>query len=190
MKLTISALLFAGCALAQGPATVATIFEGPLRSAESQLVSLVEAMPADKMNFAPPTSQGDFKGVRTFAGQAKHVASVLYMIGAAAKGEKVPVDIGQNEDGPASVTSKDAVVKYLKDAFAYARSAAQTLTAENQTQMLKSPFGQGEMAKGAIIQIGGWHSFDHYGQMVVYLRMNGIVPPASRPRPPAAPAKK
>jgi uncharacterized damage-inducible protein DinB len=178
MKLTLTALLFAGCALAQAPATVAALYEGPIRSVEGQMVPLVEAMPADKMNFAP--TQGEFKGVRTFAGQAKHVASVLYMIGAAAKGEKVPVDIGKNEDGPASVNTKDAVVKYLKDAFAYARGAAQTVTAENQTQMMKSPFGEGQMAKGAIVQIGGWHSFDHYGQMVVYLRMNGVVPPASR----------
>ena len=105
MKMTLTALFFSVCALAQTPAppTVARIYEGPLRSAESDVVRLIEAMPADKINFAP--TQGEFKGVRTFAEQAKHLAAVLYMIGAAAKGEAVPVDVGANEDGPKSATS-------------------------------------------------------------------------------------
>jgi uncharacterized damage-inducible protein DinB len=190
MKITLSALLLAGCALAQTPPalTIAAINERPIRTIESEMVPLIEAMPADKMNFAP--TQGEFKGVRTFGQQAKHVAAVLYMVGAAAKGEPIPVDVGPNEDGPASVTTKEQIVKYVKDAFAYVRGAAQTLTAENETQMMKSPFGQGQMPKSAIVQIAGWHSFDHYGQMVVYARMNGIVPPASQPAPPPPTAKK
>jgi hypothetical protein len=177
MKLTLAALFLAGCAFAQKPATVAQNYEGPIRSAEGEIVSLVEAMPADKMDFAP--TQGEFKGVRTFAQQAKHLAAVLYIVAAAAKAEKVPVDTN-GEDGPAAVKSRDEIVKFLKDAFAYARSAAQGITAENETQMVPSPFGQGQMSRGAAIQVAGWHSFDHYGQMVVYARMNGIVPPASR----------
>ena len=179
MKLTLAALFLAGSALAQtqAPPTVAQLFEGPIRGAEREVIPLVEAMPAEKMNFAP--TQGEFKGVRTFAQQAKHLAAVVYIVAAAAKAEKVPVDTG-GEDGPANVKSKDEIVKFLKDAFAYARAAAQTLTAENLTQMVPSPFGQGQTARGAAIQIAAWHSFDHYGQMVVYARMNGIVPPASR----------
>ena len=175
---TLPFFIFAGCALAQGPATVAGIFDGQLKSAESEIVSLVDAMPADKMNFAP--TDGQFKGVRTFAEQAKHVSAVLYMVAAAANEEKPPVDIGAGESGPASVKSKEEVVKFMKDSFAYAHKVMRTLTAESLTKMVKSPFGQGEMAKGAAASLAVWHTFDHYGQMVVYARMNGIVPPASR----------
>ena len=175
---TITALLFASCAFAQGPATVSGIFDGQLKTAESEVVSLVEAMPADKMNFAP--TNGQFKGVRTFAEQAKHLTAVLYMVAAAANEEKPPVDLGAGEAGPASVKSKEEVVKFMKDGFAYAHKVMATLTAQNLTKMVKSPFGQGEMARGAAASLVVWHTFDHYGQMVVYARMNGIVPPASR----------
>ena len=178
MKLTLTALVLAGCALAQTPATVASIYAGQLRTAASEIVPLVEAMPADKMNFAP--TQGEFKGVRTFGEQAKHLGAVLYLVAAAAKGEKVPVDIGAGENGPASANSRETIAKFLKDAFAYASSVAQTLTPENETQMVASPFGEGKMARGGAMQIAVWHSFDHYGQMVVYARMNGVIPPASK----------
>jgi len=182
MKLTITALLLAGCALAQTPApappTVASIYASQLKMIESEVVPLVEAMPEDKINFAP--TQGEFKGVRTFGEQAKHLGAVVYMVAAAAKGEKVPVDIGQDEKGPAEAKSRAEIAKFLKDAFAYAQGAAQTLTAANELQLTKSPFGQGQMARGAALASAVWHSFDHYGQMVVYARMNGIVPPASR----------
>jgi uncharacterized damage-inducible protein DinB len=178
MTKTIAALLFAGCAFAQAPATVSRLFDGQLKSVESEIVSLVEAMPAEKINFAP--TAGAFKGVRTFAEQAKHVAAVLYMVSAAANEEKVPVDLGTGESGPASIQSKEQVVQFLKDAFAYGHKAMATLTAENLTKMVKSPFGEGQMAKGGALSIAVSHTFDHYGQMVVYARMNGIVPPASR----------
>jgi hypothetical protein len=76
--------------------------------------------------------------------------------------------------------TKEDIVKFLKDAFAYAHKGMQMLTAENQLEMVPSPFGSGSAARGGIASAAAWHSFDHYGQMVVYARMNGIVPPASR----------
>jgi uncharacterized damage-inducible protein DinB len=175
---TLTALLFAGCAFAQTLATVASIYDGQLRSAESEIVGLVEAMPAAKFDFAP--TEGEFKGVRTFAQQAKHLSAVLYMVCAAANQEKPPADIGVGENGPTSVKSKEEVVHFMKNAFAYARKATGTLTAANLTDSVKSPFGQGQMTKGALVSLAVWHSFDHYGQMVVYARMNGVVPPASK----------
>src|SRR5438045_111541 len=101
---TLTAVVFAGCAFAQGPATLAGILDGQLKYAESEIVPLVEAMPADKMNFAP--TKGQFKGVRTFAEQAKHVSAVIYMVAAVANEEKLSVDIGEGESGLASVKSK------------------------------------------------------------------------------------
>ena len=170
--------LCAGSALAQTPAqTVGRILETQLRGGEGEIVPLVQAMPAEKVDFAPKT--GEFKGVRTFAEQAKHVAAVLYVVAAGAKGEKPPVDTG-GEAGPANVKTREQIVKYLQDAFTYAKGVAAGMTGESYTQMVASPFGQGQMAKGALMTIAVSHTFDHYGQMVVYARMNGVVPPASR----------
>jgi uncharacterized damage-inducible protein DinB len=174
---TLSFVLFAGCAFAQNPPTVARLFDGQLKGVESEIVSLVEAMPADKMDFAP--TNGTFKGVRTFAQQAKHVAAVLYLVAAAANEEKVPVNV-QGENGPDTVKSKEQVVQFMKDAFAYAHKAMGGVTGENLTKMVKSPFGEGQMAKGGAMFIAVSHTFDHYGQMVVYARMNGVTPPASK----------
>lgn len=179
MKTQFAVLLLsaAAAAFAADAPSVGKLFDGPITTAEKEIVPLVKAMPADKFAFAP--TQGEFKGVRTFGSQAKHIAAVVYLVAAASMEEKPPVDLG-GEDGPESVKSKDQIVKFMEDAFAYAHKAALALTAENQLQMVKSPFGQGEMPRAAALNIAGWHSFDHYGQMVEYARMNGIIPPASR----------
>ena len=144
---------------------------------ESELVPAADAMPEDKFDFAP--SNGEFKGVRTFAQQIKHVAAVNYELGAAILEQKPPVDIG-DEAGPASITSKPAVMKYLKDSFAYVHKAIATINDENAVGTVRSPFGEGKVSRMGLAITVAWHGYDHYGQMVVYLRMNGIVPPASR----------
>src|SRR5947207_577281 len=100
--------------------TAAKTFDGDLTNIERDLVPLAEAMPADKYSFAP--SQGAFKDVRTFGAQMKHVAAVIYMVSASVLGEKNP-DTGGSESGPASLTKKDEIVKYLKDSFTYAHKA-------------------------------------------------------------------
>jgi len=172
-----SLLLLAGAAFSAGPPTIAQLYDGPVKNAEGEIVSLAEAMPAEKYGFAP--TDGAFTGVRTFAQQMKHIAAVVYMVSAAAMKEKPPVELG-GENGPDTVATKEQIVKFLKDSFAYAHKAAQSLTDKNQLEMVKSPFGEGQVTRGSAVEIVGWHSFDHYGQMVVYARMNGVVPPASR----------
>lgn len=157
---------------------VAKLYDGQLAMVESEFVPLADAMPAGKYNFAP--TNGEFKGVRTFAEQVKHVATVIYLVSAAAQQQKPPVDLGAGENGPDSIKTKEQIMKYVKDAFAYAHTAMGTLTEKNQLEMVKSPFGSGEMARVGAASAAVWHTFDHYGQMVVYARMNGIVPPASR----------
>lgn len=144
---------------------------------ESEMVPAADAMPEDKYGFAP--SNGEFKGVRTFSQQVKHIAAVNYIIGAAILGEKPPVDTG-GESGPDSLKSKADIMKFLKDSFAYLHKAAGSITAENAVVSVKSPFGDGMTTRLAMGGAASAHVFDHYGQMVVYLRMNGIIPPASR----------
>jgi hypothetical protein len=182
MKRTVAFFfLFAALTFAAKPpaATFAKAFDGDLSSAEKEIVSLAEAMPADKYNFAP--SAGEFTGVRTFALQMRHIAAVNNEVAAAILGEKSPAETGKNENGPDSLDNKDAIVKFLKDSFAYAHKAIGTITEKNVLGEVKSPFGEGELAtRASLATILTWHSFDHYGQAVVYARMNGVIPPASR----------
>ncbi|MGC1370629.1 MAG: DinB family protein [Candidatus Sulfotelmatobacter sp.] len=157
--------------------TVTEILDHTVLNLEHEFVPAAEAMPEDKYGFAP--TNGEFKGVRTFAQQIKHVAAVNYELGAAIMEEKPPVDIG-DESGPASLTSKAEILKYLNDSFAYVRKAVQTINDKNLEQTVKSPFGESRVSRLGLATEVAAHGFDHYGQMVEYLRMNGIIPPASR----------
>ena len=109
----------------------------------------------------------------------KHVAAVNYIFGAAILSEKVPVDVG-DESGPASMKTKAEILKYLKDSLTYVHKAIATVNEKNLVDPLKSPFGEGSVTRLGLATSVTAHGFDHYGQMVEYLRMNGIVPPASR----------
>jgi uncharacterized damage-inducible protein DinB len=171
--------MFCGIGLAQGDKkeTTSSVLDGSVKMIESELVPAVEAMPEDKFSFAP--TGGEFKGVRTFAQQAKHVAAVNYIVGAAILGEKPPVELG-GESGPDSVKSKADIVKFLKDSYAYAHKAVASINEGNAVGPIKNPFGEGTATRLGMGTVFAWHGFDHYGQMVVYLRSNGIVPPASR----------
>jgi uncharacterized damage-inducible protein DinB len=157
--------------------TVTEILDHTVSNLEQEFVPAAEAMPEDKYGFAP--SNGEFKGVRTFAQQIKHVAAVNYELAAAILEEKPPTDIG-DESGPTSLTSKADILKYLKDSFAYVHKAVQTINEQNLTGTVRSPFGEGRVSRLGLATSVASHGYDHYGQMAVYLRMNGIVPPASR----------
>ena len=157
--------------------TFAAVYDHSLAGVEKEFISAAEAMPDDKYTFAP--TQGEFKGVRTFAQQVKHVSAVNYMFGAAILGEKPPVELG-SENGPDSMTSKADIVKFAKDSFAYLHKALATLNEGNILGQVQSPFGSNKITRLALTNISLAHPFDHYGQMVEYLRMNNIIPPASR----------
>ena len=161
--------------------TVAQIMDRQLTALEKELVPAAEAMPDDKFGFAP--TQGEFKGVRTFALQIKHIAHTNFVEFANLLGEKLPANVDPKEDnGPDKMTAKADVLKYLRDSFAMGHRAMATLTEANLTERLPNLYGgtgPGPSRLGAA-SLTLWHSFDHYGQMVEYLRMNGIVPPASR----------
>jgi hypothetical protein len=157
--------------------TVTQILDRSVTSVEQEFVPAAEAMPEDKYSFAP--SSGEFKGVRTFAQEIKHVAAVNYEIGGGILQEKPPADTGQ-ESGPASVASKADIMSYLKDSFAYLHKAVNSINEKNQTEGVKNPFGDGTASRLSLAIGAISHPYDHYGQMVEYLRMNGIVPPASR----------
>jgi hypothetical protein len=179
-----SVLLLASTGLCQAqdakPAdhrTVAQVLDRSVTGVENEFVPAADAMPEDKYSFVP--TNGEFKGVRGFAQQVKHVAAVNYLVGAAILEEKPPVDLG-SENGPDSLKTKADIVKFLKDSFAYVHKAVGTINDGNLLSPIKSPFGEGMTTRLGMATLIVGHCFDHYGQMVEYLRMNSIVPPASR----------
>ncbi len=190
VSLLLLTFLFAAAAPAQTPATppakpaqpsqpptVTMILDSGLNYPESEFVPAAEAMPEDKYNFAP--TNGEFKGVRTFGQQVRHVAAANYMICAAILSEKPPVDTG-GESGPASVKTKADSVKFVKDSYAYCHKAYSSINEGNATGQVQNPFGPNKVSRLGLAVLNVGHNFDHYGQMVEYLRMNGIIPPASR----------
>jgi uncharacterized damage-inducible protein DinB len=145
---------------------------GKLFTAQAEeVISAAEAMPAEKYNFAP--ADGEFKGVRTFAGQVAHIAEAQYFF-FSGFGIKPAVD----PEAIAKLTSKDEVVKALKDSYAFAQQAVKTITPGNAFEKIAAIDGTDTRASIAALDLA--HTNDHYGQMVVYLRLNGIIPPASR----------
>jgi hypothetical protein len=157
--------------------SIAQVLDHGIAGVESEFVPAAEAMPEDKYSFAP--TAGEFKGVRTFAQQVKHVAAVNYLVGAAILGGKPPIQLG-GESGPDSIKTKADIVKFLKDSFTYVHKAVGTINDGNLLNPVKSPFGEGMVTRLGLATLIVGHCFDHYGQMVEYLRMNGIIPPASR----------
>jgi hypothetical protein len=174
--LLLSSIVLAQAAKPADPRTVSQVLDRSVTNVESEFVSAADAMPADKYSFAP--ASGEFKGVRTFEQQVKHVAAVNYMLGAGILSEKPPVEGGEN--GPDSVKSNADIIKYLKDSFVYLHKAVGSINEKNQVAPVKSPFGDGNATRLGLAVGAVGHCSDHYGQMVEYLRMNGIIPPASR----------
>ena len=151
-----------------------------LKLGQTLIVSAAEAMPADKYGFTP--TDGEFKGVRTFGQQVKHLAATNHILAAAALGEEPPPDAG-DELGPEAVRTKAEILDYLNGSFADLGKAIDAIGEKNGV-VKSSPISplQGNTAtRLALIVEAMIHAFDHYGQMVEYLRMNGVVPPASRP---------
>ena len=170
-------IAFAQAAKPAQTKSVGQVLDGSVNYAEHELVPAADAMPEDKYSFAP--TSGEFKNVRTFAQQVKHVAAVNYMLGASIIGEKSPVDTG-GESGPDAIKTKAEIVQFLKDSFAYLHKAVGSITEQNQGLPIKAPFGDAPSTRLGLSVITVAHCLDHYGQMVEYLRMNNIVPPASR----------
>jgi len=160
---------------------IASVIDGEISNIEKQILEVADALPASKYNFSPESLNipgDDFKGVCTFAAQLKHVAASNYFLWSPLTGDRLPEGL-QDGNGPENVKTKAEIIQFLKDSFALGHKAAAALTLEN---VLQSPAGS-KSTRLHLAEFGVAHAFDHYGQMVEYLRMNGIVPPASRGKP-------
>ncbi|MBE7169051.1 MAG: DinB family protein [Williamsia sp.] len=134
-------------------------------------------MPENKYNFTPaslPIKNSDFKGVRTFAGQIVHLATDNILIWSAITGDSVRNDI-EDVNGPKSIQTKKDVIAYLKSSFAVGRKAIAGLTTSNAMEQVQ--FRWRKLAKLDLAFYALTHANEHYGQMALYLRFCGIVPP-------------
>jgi hypothetical protein len=172
----------AGPKAAETSPTVAAVVDKEISNLESLLVSAADAMPEEKFNSSPENLKlegAEFKGVRTFADQIKHVAADNFAIWAALTGKPEPTGVN-SPNGPAEMKSRAEIIRFLKDSFAFAHKAAASMTAENTTDVVE--FRGNKVTRLYLIILAFSHANDHYGQLVEYLRISGIVPPGSRPK--------
>jgi hypothetical protein len=155
---------------------------------EYEFRSAAEAMPEEKWNYRP--APGLFKDqkpefgpaeVRTFAEQVKHVSCANFAFAAELEGTK-PRE-ACDKGGPSPAKSRVELLNYLRDSFAVLKKSLAAITANNMYDPIEGPYA-GPNTRLGLGVVCIWHVADHYGQLVIYLRENGIVPPASRPNPP------
>jgi hypothetical protein len=163
------------------PPTIASAIDREISIVEKEVVETAEAMPEDKFDFSPEKLNipgSDYKGVRTFGEQLKHIAASNYLIWSPITGEKPPDNVNDGK-GPDTMKAKADIIKYLKDSFAFGHKAVATLSEANLVQpIIRS--NRPPTTRLFLATFAPAHCFDHYGQLIEYLRMNGIVPPASR----------
>jgi len=141
---------------------------------ESDFTSLAEAMPEEKWSFKP--TQGAFTDVRTFGEQVKHVACANDAWAKKLRGEMPPDHCDRG--GPSPARTKAEILAYLHESFVMMDGEIGKSKLDNLMDPMKGPYAGDNRLE--VLNSALWHVSDHYGQLVEYLRMNGIVPPASR----------
>jgi len=151
----------------------AQVYGKLLSMLEKEFVGAAEAMPEDKYGFAPAASLGEFKDVRSFGEQVKHVADAnYYFFGGPGLSE---ADLKAKSEAIKKLTTKAEILQALKDSYTQAHKFVDGITPQNAFVTMPNGGTRAGMAAFGIA-----HFMDHYGQMVEYMRLNGIVPPASR----------
>lgn len=171
MKVAFLSVILASGALAQSP-DFKTLADGA-RSYQNQVKGVIqrsaEKMPDLNFGFKPTPD------VRSFGDILGHVADAQYSFCSAAMGEKNPA-LGIEK----SKHTKAELVSALQEAFAYCDKAYAALTDANASEVLK--FGNSERTRANILAFNTMHDYEHYGNLVTYMRLKGIVPPSSEAR--------
>lgn len=174
--LSLSTAVAPETSVAQTTTSVASSYDVVLTQFEHQFVAAAQAMPSDQYDFSPsalPLPQAQFKGVRTFAEEVKHVAEMNYVIFSVMSGLKPDMQM----EAVRRLKKKNEILSALEESFAYGHRALATLTTENENERPTDSHGMTRAGIAAYIIV---HDADHYGQMSEYLRLNGIIPPQSR----------
>ena len=157
------------------PTTIAASVGGALEHTQQRFLEVAEAMPADKYSYVP--SAGNFKDVRSFGEQVKHVACANFAFFNEIEG-KTPPDLCER-GGPSKAQTKAELLQYLRESFEYGNKVLATITAQNALDRVNGRYAAPNTKLGVAVA-ALWHITDHYGQLVEYLRMNGIVPPSTQ----------
>lgn len=157
------------------PKTIADSVGGALKNTQARFLEIAEAMPEEKYSFIP--SSGNFKDVRSFGEQVKHVACANIAFFNEIEGKTPPEHCERG--GPSTAKTKAELLKYLHESFGYGNHVLATINAQNALDRAEGPYA-GPNTKLGLAVAAVWHLTDHYGQLVVYLRMNGIVPPSTQ----------
>ncbi len=157
------------------PKSIAESVGTMLEYTENSFLAAAEAMPEDKYSFVP--AAGNFEGVRSFGEQVKHVACAQFAFFNEFEGKTPPEDCEKGGHDPAK--SKADLLKYLKSSFEYSNRVLASLTAQNALDRVEGRYAAPNTKLGVSVA-SVWHVTDHYGQLVEYLRMNGIVPPMTQ----------
>ena len=173
MLASLAALLLESTA----PSPAVAELQRQLSIAEGRVVPAAEALPEDRYGFAP--SHGEFAGVRTFLEQVKHVAAVNYLILSGIRGTPPPEHVNDGR-GPDAIRTKADALRYLNDSYLFAHAAVAEITSESLLAPLGSGAGGPVSSRLGLVGLAALHAMDHYGQMAVYLRMNGVIPPATQ----------
>jgi hypothetical protein len=155
--------------------TLAAAVQTHWKFVAAEFISAADAMPEDKYDFAP--TNGEFKGVRTFADQVRHVACANFAF--FKEMEKLPPPPDCEKGEPANLKTKADLMTYLGQSFVYGEGVIGKVTSLNMLDAVEGRYA-GPNTKVGMCITAIWHVSDHYGQVVEYLRMNGIVPPSSR----------
>ena len=134
------------------------------------LAGAAEAMPADEYAFSPT------KDVRTFAQLLGHVINANFFFCAQAAGDKPPSSTNYEQ-----TTDKDALVKALRESLAYCDKIYTGTTDANFMQIIKllGPGAGKDATRGSVLVFNTTHNNEHYGNIVVYMRLKGHVPPST-----------
>jgi uncharacterized damage-inducible protein DinB len=166
--LSLSALSF--CAESGGDNPMSKAIQSQYTNAKTNLTKAAEKMPAEAYAFKAT------EDVRSFAQLVGHVANANYFFCSAAQGEKSPSTANIEK----TVTAKADLVKALNDSFAYCDKAYNGLTDATAPEKMK--FGQSDTARIGILSMNNMHDYEHYGNIVTYMRLKNIVPPSSEPK--------
>lgn len=137
--------------------------------AKTNVTRAAEKMPEENYAFKPTPD------VRSFGQIVGHIADAQYLFCSAATGEKNPAPGIEK-----SKNTKADLVKALNDAFAYCDKAYDGMTDAHAADIVKF-FGR-DQARLAILAFNSAHDMEHYGNLVTYMRIKGLVPPSSEQR--------
>jgi uncharacterized damage-inducible protein DinB len=157
------------------PKNIADSVGASLTHTEARFIEIAEAMPESKYSFIP--TAGAFKDARSFGEQIKHVACANIAFFNQIEG-KIPPP-GCEKGGPSPAKTKAELIKYLHDSFDYGKRVLETINTQNALDRVQGPYA-GPNTKLGMAVVAVWHVTDHYGQLVEYLRMNGVVPPSTQ----------